>query len=219
MIETTYFGWAQPTHAQGCTDPNDSGWNVTERYDTGAHPPTHSTTATHACTLGPEHCSHNGEFPRLTLRLVCRAGCGAAHIFTGQYPTHEPTATGALGYGQPPRQVAGLYLWPGAIPLYNEPTATDPQPTTYLVTRDLVPQLTPAACIGRIGRYFDSVGTYWWRADVGQVPLPGRLTAAEVGHSLSFARRETDLPSVEAAAAWIATAIDPAQQRPVVVTV
>jgi hypothetical protein len=132
------------------------------------------------------------------------------------------TTTAALGYGQAPRQTAGLYLWPGRPVLYGwgpGRSGLDDQPHEYLVTTTLDDRLTPAMCVGAIGRHRTAGGHPRWWAGAVQVPPPVRVVPPAGEYRLTWAHRTNDHTTVDAAAAWIAAAIDPAQQKPLVVAV
>lgn len=149
MIEHTYFGWTQLSHTESCATPT---WDIDVRHDTGIRP--HADRAvTHGCP--DQHCTHDSDFGRVTVRVICR-GCDTAHVITGESLARTVTTTDALGYGQAPRQIAGLYLWPGRPVLHGwGPGASglDDQPHEYLVTTALVDRLTPGDCVGAIGRH------------------------------------------------------------------
>ncbi|MGW0821782.1 hypothetical protein [Streptomyces sp. NPDC002845] len=216
LIEEAYFGWDQLTHTTTCTSPT-AGWEIDVRHDTGAHPLGQPGTTRHGCPL--EDCGHGDTFDRVTVRAICRS-CGTAHLITGAGLTRQTTTTEAIGYGQPPRKVAGLYLWPSRPVLYGwgpGKSGQDDKPHEYLATTELVDCLTPEDCVGAIGRHRTDRGALRWWAAASPVPPPPRL-AGQV-HRLAWGRRTTDHTSPEQAAAWIAAAIDPAQQQPLVVAV
>ena len=214
MIEETYFGWARLTHTEGCDAPS---WEIDVRHDAGIRPLTQSTAVIHQCP--DENCGHSSSFDRVTVRIVCRS-CTTVHLITGEGLGRATTSTEALGYGQPPRRLDGLYLWPSPPVLYGYGpgrSGLDDQPREYLVTTTLADRLTPGMCVGAIGRHFNAAHKPLWWAGAIQTPPPTRLTGQV--HRLAWKHRTNEHTSVEAAAAWIATAIDPAQQRPLVVAV
>lgn len=201
LIDETYFGWDQLTHTSDCDRP---AWEVGIRRETGAHPLSHRADLQHSCI----NCDHANLFTRVTVRLVCRA-CRTVHLVSGEDPTHNPTTTAAYGYGEPPALVAGLCLYPGHAFLHGEGpgrSGWDDQPIEWLVTAaPAAGQLRREDCVGRISRWTNAAHQTRFRADAVQAPLPGRLTAAEYG--LHFARRASDLNSIDEAAAYIAAAL------------
>lgn len=215
MIEHTYFGWNQLTHTTTCTSPS---WDVDVRHDLSTRPLT-VPEATHQCP--DEHCAHSTAFDRVTVRVICRS-CDTAHVITGEGLARTATTTQALGYGQAPRQTAGLYLWPGRPVLHGwgpGPSGLDDQPHEYLVTTALVDRITPGDCIGAIGRHRTAGGKPRWWAGAIPTPPPLRVLPPAGEYRLAWARRTSDHTSPDEAAAWIAYAIDPAQQQPLVVAV
>jgi hypothetical protein len=215
VIETAYFGWSQLTHTDPCPAPS---WDIDVRHDAGIRP--HADRAvTHGCP--DQHCTHDSDFGRVTVRVICR-GCDTAHVITGESLTRTTTVTAALGYGQAPRQIAGLYLWPGRPVLHGwgpGPSGLDDQPHEYLVTTALTDRLTPGDCVGAIGRHRTAGGHPRWWAGAVQVPPPLRVVPPDGEYRLTWSHRTSDHTSPETAAAWIAAAIDPAQQKPLVVAV
>jgi hypothetical protein len=211
VIEHTYFGWSQLTHTDPCPAPS---WDIDVRHDAGIRP--HADRAvTHGCP--DQHCTHDSDFGRVTVRVICR-GCDTAHVITGESLTRTTTVTAALGYGQAPRQIAGLYLWPGRPVLHG--WGSDDRVRQYLVTAELVDRLAPEHCVGSISGHFNAAGDRLWIASATAAALvPPRSPLDGSVPRLAFARRACDLASIEDAAAWIAAAIDPAQQQPLVVAV
>lgn len=202
LTEAAYFGWNRLAHADGCDLPV---WEASVRIDEGAHPLPYREDLQHSCPN--DHCDHAGLFTRVTVRLLCRA-CHTVHLTSGEDPAQQQTTTAAYGYGEPPAPVAGLYLYPGPALLYGEGpgrTGWDDQPLQWLVTTAPVAgQLQREDCVGRISRWTNAAHQTRFRADALQTPLPGRLTAE---HGMNFARRTSDLASIDEAAAWIAAAL------------
>ncbi|MDX2696238.1 hypothetical protein, partial [Streptomyces ipomoeae] len=169
MIESTYFGWDQLTHTTTCQEPS---WDVDVSHTLTTRPLADSAI-THGCP--DQHCTHSGALDRVTIRVICR-GCDTAHVISGEALTRTVTTTAALGYGQPPRETAGLYLWPGRPVLHGwgpGPSGLDDQPHEYLVTTTRVDRLTPGDCVGAIGRHRTTLGApRWW---AGAIPTPPPL--------------------------------------------
>ncbi|MFE9684123.1 hypothetical protein [Streptomyces sp. NPDC006285] len=198
LIEETYFGWGQPTHSITCTAQS---WDVDIRRDEGVHPLAHRDELQHDCPN--PNCDHRNGFPRVTVRLVCR-GCTVVHTVVGEELGRPlSTLTQTIGYGTRPRQLAGLYLWPGPL------NPADHEVHEYLVSTRPVARLRPKDCVGQIGRHPTARGPQlWWaRALRMQPPVPGRL---------DWRRRISELTSLDAAAQWIAAQT---QTAPVEVTV
>ncbi|WP_405960558.1 hypothetical protein OG235_24500 [Streptomyces sp. NBC_00024] len=214
MIENTYFGWGQLPHTTTCTSP---AWDVDVRHDLGTRPLT-AAELTHHCP--DEHCAHTGAFDRVTVRVICRS-CGTAHVITGEALARTVTTTQALGYGQAPRQIAGLYLWPGRPVLHGYGpgrSGLDDQPYEYLVTTTLVDRLTPGDCVGAIGRHRTAGGHPRWWAGAIPTPPPLRVLPEPGEYRLAWAHRTSDHTSPDEAATWIHGALY-ADQQPLVVAV
>ena len=201
LIEETYFGWRPLAHAADCATP---AWDVAGiRYDKGIRT-SPADTRPHDCTH-PD-CTHTSTFGRVQLRLLCRT-CDTVHIVRGEGHSRTITTTPDLGWGQPPAEVGGVWLWPG------QPAIPGGNPTSYLVTRDHADEITPDTVYAVITRYRDSEGTARWIA--GATPDPDG--AHHIG-SLRFRHRSAGLYPLADAATWITTA-DTRPQRPIEVAV
>lgn len=198
LIEDLYLGWQPLTHTLDCPTP---AWDVAElRFDdgirrVGAH------VEPHACAT--EGCSHADGFPRVQLRLLCR-NCQTVYTVSGEALSTLCTTTSLTGWGQPPRQVAGVWLWPG------QPADAEHQPHDYLVTRDRVTQVTPANLAGIITKYWDSEGRPRWIAGADLNP-----DGAHQIHSLRWTHRSAGLETLDEAVRWVAT--DRQQLQPALV--
>lgn len=200
LIEEQYFGWQPLTHALDCANPV---WDVAGvRYDEGIRTPP-AAIDTHSCTH-PD-CGHAATFGRVQLRLLCRT-CQTVHILRGESQGQTVTTTVATGWGQAPRQVGGVWLWPG------RPDIPGGEPYDYLVTRT-PDQITPDTVYGLITKYRDSEGDPRWIA--GAVPDPD---GAHYVGSRRFRHRSAGLHTLTDAATWITTA-DTRTQRPIEVAV
>ncbi|MEI5522485.1 hypothetical protein WB388_17940 [Streptomyces brasiliscabiei] len=215
MIENAYFGWDELTHTTSCPSPR---WDVDVRHDLGIRPVADGAVR-HGCS--DQNCGHEGGLDRVTVRVICRS-CDTAHVITGESLTRTVTTTDALGYGQRPVQVAGLYLWPGRPVLHGYgpgPSGLDDKPHEYLVTTALLDRLTPEDCVGAIGRHRTAGGHLRWWAGAIVTPPPPRIRRQPGEYRLAWARRTSDNRTVDQAAAWIADTVDPARQQPLVVAV
>lgn len=200
LIEETYFGWDPLTHTVDCPAPV---WDAVEiRRTTGARPSAGDTTE-HACAN--ELCGHARAFERVQLRLLCR-DCGTVRIVSGEGLTEACTHTSLTGWGQAPRQVGQVWLWPG------RPVVPGGDPHQYLVTRQAA-ALTRATVYGIITGYRNSEGRPRWIA----AAVPDTDGAHQVS-MLRWRHSSNGLADVAAAAEWIATAEDRAQ-RPLEVAV
>lgn len=209
LIEDTYFGWNDVTHALDCERPS---WDIDVRHDTGRHFTSQAGTEQHTCPN--EDCAHADVFDRVTVRIICRS-CHTAHMISGEGLGTTCTTTEALGYGQPPRKTAGIYLWPSAPVLYGYGpgrSGHDDQPHAWLATAEPAERLKTEHCIGAIGRHRTARGALrWWAGALPAMPpVPGH-------GRLVWDRKVSGFTSVSAAARWIAAAVDPAQQQPLVV--
>ena len=124
LIESLYLGWSPLDHPVDCPSPT---WDVVEiRHDEGGRI-VQTGAERHACAN--DTCSHDDTFGRVQLRLLCR-DCGSVRTITGEGLTQVCTDTSLTGWGQAPRQVGGVWLWPG------QPAAPGREPHDYLVTRE-----------------------------------------------------------------------------------
>jgi hypothetical protein len=198
LIEETYFGWDPYTHTVNC--PNPTWDEVQVRRDEGARPVA-TGDQPHTCTNSM--CSHNTGFGRVQLRLMCR-DCSTVYTITGEGLTEVCTHTSLTGWGQPPRQVGDVWLWPG------RPAIPGGEPHQYLVTRQAT-TVTAATLYGIITGYRDADGTPRWIAGA----VPDEDGAHQVS-TLRWRHSSRGLAKLEDAAAWIA-GTDAA--RPLVVAV
>ncbi|WP_328439318.1 hypothetical protein OHA71_23560 [Streptomyces sp. NBC_00444] len=200
LIEETYFGWDPLTHTVDCPNPS---WDTVElRRDEGARPVA-TGDQLHACANAM--CSHATAFGRVQLRLLCR-DCSTVHTINGEGLTEACTHTSLTGWGQAPRQVGDVWLWPG------RPAVAGGEPHQYLVTHQAA-TVTPETLYGIVTRYRDADGTSRW--------IAGAVRDDQGEHQVSSLRwrhRSAGLTELDAAAEWIAT-IDTAPQRPLVVAV
>ncbi|MFC5217275.1 hypothetical protein [Streptomyces coerulescens] len=200
LIEETYFGWDSVTHTVDC--PNPTWDDVQTRYDQGAR---HDASGADPHTCSNSLCSHATTFGRVQLRLLCR-DCDTVRIISGEGLAETYTTTDATGWGQPPRQVGEVWLWPG------RPAIPGGEPQQYLVTRQPA-AITQATLYGLITAYRDAEGTARW--------IAGAVRDDQGAHyvsSLRWRHRSAGLTDLDAAAEWIAT-VETAPQRPLEVAV
>lgn len=190
-VQTTYLGWTEPTHYEGCAKPQ---WDVDVRTEYDVYRRNVLAYGVkHSCPN--EDCDHGGRVAEeTTVRLVCWS-CGRAHLLNSESGL-ESVSVRSLGYGLPPLKKAGLWLWPGEPLLKFEP---DESPASYLVTRNRV---------GRVQRE-DVIGSISW----GRTPRRREVWSAVAVPSadglygygeIRWARGVKDLRSLAAAAKWIA---------------
>ncbi|MFD6035284.1 hypothetical protein ACFWHF_12190 [Streptomyces griseoincarnatus] len=188
----TYLGWDEPRHLASCKRP---AWSVDVRTD---HDELRDRLGggKHACAN--DECRHGDRYPRTTVRIVCRS-CQAALVVRGEDASTSQgmTASTTHGYGQPPRTVAGLLLWPGEPWLYFGRLASD-EPYDFVVTRKGVTRVTEADVVGVITQNRTKRRAVIW--DAGALPTPGKYGR------FNFGATNEDKPArtVAAAAKWIA---------------
>jgi hypothetical protein len=201
LIESLYLGWSPLDHPADCPNPT---WDSVEiRHDEGGRI-VQTGAEHHACTN--DTCSHADSFGRVQLRLLCR-DCGSIRTITGEGLTQVPSTVADSGWGLAPREVSGVWLWPG------QPAAPGSEPHDYLVTLEQAAAVTTESLYGIITRYHDASGTPRWIA--GALPDPDGKHQV---HSLRWRHRTAGLADLDAAAAWIAGA-ETSAQRPLVVAV
>jgi hypothetical protein len=158
----TYLGWEQPRHMDGCKRP---AWEVGIRAESRVLRPREfgESPLSHSCPDGD--CGHGNTFEQTMVRLVCRS-CGAAHVVTGEATADTGqaiTSTKTLGYGMPPRRVAGLLLWPGQ-PWLPYGRALDEEPHDFVVTRGDAEAVTEDSTVGQIIQGRGGRGGVVWTA-------------------------------------------------------
>lgn len=201
LIEDQYFGWTPFAHTLTCPNPV---WDSVEIFhDEGLRTPP-AAHETHACTH--DGCTHASAFGRVQIRLLCR-DCHTIHLVRGEGHGQSTVTTADTGWGQPPTERGGVWLWPG------QPAIPGGQPTAYLVTRPHTDQVTRDNLYGLIAKYRDSEGNPRWIA--AAVPDPN---GAHQVHTLLWRHRSAGLHTLDDAAAWITTAYT-TPQRPLVVNV
>lgn len=192
--QATYLGWDLLEHRQGCTRPV---WTVDLRTET-TYRPRHGG-AEHSCPA--VECGHSDRAEVTTVRIVC-SSCGAAHLFKGDPEHTRQKSTAALGYGQPPRRVAGLWLWPDAPLLHGWGNGADEEPWGYLVTAKRVDRVDETNVVGQIGQSRGARGAVRWSASA----VPSKTGRYGVG-PVRWSEATDGLRSVAAAAKWIAALV------------
>ncbi|MDX5569358.1 hypothetical protein PYK79_47285 [Streptomyces sp. ID05-04B] len=200
LIAETYFGWKPLAHAPACPNPI---WDDAQvLHSEGVRPGSYGAIR-HACEHGD--CMHADVFERLQLRLLC-SDCGTVITLSGENLVQVISHTSATGWGQPPTETAGVWLWPG------RPVVEGGQPHEYLVTRQ-AQTVTPDTLYGIITAYRDTEGRRLWIA--AAVPDPD---GAHQVSTLRWRHASNGLTNLDQAAAWIADA-ELRARRPLVVAV
>lgn len=193
-VRDLYLGWSDLAHGQDCPVPV---WEPQLRIDQGLRGRLLARTEGHACPA--EECDHDSVYRRFTIRLVCRS-CTVVHVIHGEDVGITATTTPAYGYGQQPRELEGLWLWPGEQTLPGR----DEEPRDYLITRTPHAPTRPSDVAGTISRYRTTGYHVRWQASAIADP-----TGPYGDDQLRWARRQNELRSVEKAAAWIAVQYQP----------
>lgn len=196
-VQSTYLDWQSLVHAEACRRPR---WEVDFREDDDGfryQPRTADGPARHSCP--DEDCDHDSRYTKLTVRVVCRS-CGRAHLLTGEYHGQTHTTTARLGYGLPPRKVAGLWLWPGEPHLYvfREESA---EPHDFLVTRPGAARVTKDTVVGQVTQWRGKRGGVMWTA--AAVPSVDGPYGGGLG-TIRWTQAQENFKTVAAAAKWIA---------------
>lgn len=191
-VKDTYLGWELLGHFEGCKRPP---WTVDAKCEDDAFRARHDRPE-HACPN--EECHHGDRYTRTTVRIVC-TGCQMAHVIRGEEGiSRGSTSTTTHGYGQPPRKVAGLLLWPGE-PLLSWGRLSTEDPWDFLITRTGVSRVAEGDVVGVINQVRGARGAVRWSV------VAVRSEAGPYGLSpLRFAHGEERMASVAAAAKWTA---------------
>ncbi|GGN47237.1 hypothetical protein [Streptomyces fuscichromogenes] len=202
---SSYLGWEEPQHKKGC---KRSGWDVHYRTEDHQYRSTGygEEQPQHKCA--DEDCDHGTGFSRLIVRHVCK-GCGAALVISAEKTPEtrvEETSTRVLGYGLPPRQVAGLLLWP-AHPWLRIGMLDAEEPHDFVVTRLKVREVTPETVVGQLTLGRGKLNGLVWTALAVPSADGGRYGLGQVRFVHANDGRGgggKPLRTVNAAARWIA---------------
>ncbi len=191
-VTATYLGWDELQHFDGCTKP---AWTVDMRTepDTFRRP---VSVDKHECPV--EECWHGSRYERTTVRIVCLSCQAACTVESEDGVRRGSSKTVTDGYGQPPRRIAGLLLWPGDPFLSWGRMSTD-EPWDFIVTRPGVTRVTQDDVVGVISQARGKRGALCWSV------VAVRDEAGPYGlRPLRFAHAAERLRSVPATAKWIA---------------
>lgn len=205
-VQDSYLGWELLTHARGCTQ---SGWEVSVRLNDDARRHSsglgHEERVEHRCA--DEYCRHGNRFDELVVRVVCRT-CGMTEVITGEQTEDTGRSTGStkwLGYGLPPRRLAGLLLWPGE-PWLPIGRANSPEPHDFLVTRPGVKRVTEEVVAGQITQGRGRRGGVTWAG----CAVPDENGPYGYSH-IRWAYAEDGFKTPAAAAKWVAARLAEAE--------
>ncbi|MBZ6175559.1 hypothetical protein KVH24_23300 [Streptomyces olivaceus] len=190
----TYLGWEEPQHLEGCKRPS---WQVDFRTD---HDELRDRLGGDAHACANDTCDHSDRLARTTVRIVC-SSCPAAVVIRGDEASASQGAHTTHGYGQQPRTMAGLLLWPGEPWLYFGRLSTD-EPYDYVVTRKGVKRVTEADVVGVITQTRGKRGAVVWQA--GAQPTPSKYGGKYARFNWERVSGDKPLRTVAAAAKWIA---------------
>lgn len=200
-VTSTYLGWEQPQHFDGCRRPE---WSVDIRTDYDVFRARHGGPG-HGCPN--EECDHRGDrYTRTSVRMVCFS-CTAAVLVSGEADRSSSGSakTVTWGYGQQPRKLSGLLLWPGE-PFLTYGRLSSDEPWDYLITRPGVKRVTEADVVGVVSQAIGKRGaTRWSVVAVRSEDGPYGLSP------LRFAHAEEYMRSVAAVAKWAAARLAEAQ--------
>jgi hypothetical protein len=192
IVQNTYLDWEPVAHGIRCRYPQ---WSVDTRTEHGAFRDRRGLPA-HSCPN--EECGHTDRMDRTTVRIVCTS-CGVALVMSGEAHDERLTSTQALGYGQGPRRVAGLYLWPGEPLVYGWGATVEDATRDWIVTRTHVRRVRPEDVVGEICTSRGPRGGRQFAA------LAGPARDGQFGYPhVRYTHAEDGLKSLTAAAKWIA---------------
>jgi hypothetical protein len=190
----SHLGWQPFGHRPDCAKPV---WEVAQQTEPDKRRDRRG---------GPEHrcpnedCGHHDHYDKVTVRVLCRS-CGTVHLISGEEYTSRTTTTARTGYGQAPKRVGGLWLYPGP-PMLD----WDAGPSAYLCALEKVHRLTEKDIVGGIGEGRGPRGGTTWSA--GALP---RFEPTGPPYP-NWAKGSGDKPfaTVAAAAKWVKATVDAA---------
>jgi hypothetical protein len=189
-----HLDWQPFRHGPDCAKP---AWEVAQQTEADKRRPRRDGPE-HACPN--EECGHHDHYDRIAVRVLCRS-CGIVHLIGGEEYTTRTTTTVRTGYGQPPKRVAGLWLYAGP-PLLDLRDHT--APGAYLCSLEKVDQLSEKDVVGAITEGRGKRGATIWSAAVGPDFRPEGYTV--------WAKNSGDKPfnTVAAAAKWVTAELNAA---------
>ncbi|MCX5285982.1 hypothetical protein [Streptomyces sp. NBC_00198] len=193
-VRDLYLGWQPAAHNEPCPAPL---WESELRIDEGLRGRLNTGDLVHACQA--DECGHANVYSRFTVRLICK-GCGVVHTISGEDVGIARDTTAVIGYGLPPQELEGLWLWPGEQVLAD---VVD-EPRDWLITHTPNRPRHSAEVAGLICRHRTAGGHLRWQANA-----IADSTGPYGDDQLRWARRQSDLRSVEKAAEWIGAQYQP----------
>ncbi|MEU0857498.1 hypothetical protein ABZ352_18945 [Streptomyces griseofuscus] len=190
--EDLYLGWTELAHAKDCRRP---AWEAQTRTEWD----TFRGGRNHSCP--DEDCGHQNRYSKTTFRLVCRS-CGNVHLMDGELGSSGGSSVERYGYGQQPKKVGGLYLYPGAT---AEWITAPKSPWDYLVTAEKVDRITKDNLVGSIGQGRTPRGRVIWSAGARPTFETGLYGTPLVTYTVVSGKETFSTPT--AAARWIEQAI------------
>ncbi|MFD9453478.1 hypothetical protein ACFWBC_10355 [Streptomyces sp. NPDC059985] len=197
---SAYLGWTRPSHRPDCARP---AWEVDLRTEHGQHRDRRGGGPAHSCPN--EDCDHGDRYEEVTVRLLCRS-CQVVRLITGEEQSDRSTTTASTGYGQPPKRVSGLWLYPGP-PLLEY---LDSTPHAYLCTLERVDELDEKNIVGIVGEGRGPRGATVWSASA--LLEVRSLPSVRTEPYLTWTATSGDITfkSVTAAAKWVKATVDTA---------
>ncbi|MGW9439623.1 hypothetical protein [Streptomyces sp. NPDC055607] len=196
LAVNAHLDWRTLHHREDCAKP---AWEVALQTE-AARPRPRRGGPEHSCP--DEECGHHDHHDKITVRVLCRS-CGTVHLISGEEYTTRTTTTARTGYGQAPKKMAGLWLYPGP-PLLDW---QDAGPSAYLCSLEKVEHLTQKDIVGVVMEGRGKRGATVWSAAIGPDFQPYGL----YGYT-NWAKNSGEKPftSVTAAAKWVAAELDAA---------
>ncbi|UQI49830.1 hypothetical protein M1P56_35665 (plasmid) [Streptomyces sp. HU2014] len=196
-----HLGWRPFRHRPDCAKPV---WEVDQQSDPDARRSRRGGPE-HACPN--EDCGHSSHYDRVTVRVLCRS-CGTVHLISGEEHTSRTTTTASTGYGQPPKRVGGLWLYPG--PPLLDLSWEKSGPGAYLCSLEKVERLTDKDIVGAIGEGRGARGGAIWSAGALPTFRPSVTGRPEPFPTWARGSGDTTFKTVAAAAKWVKAEVDAA---------
>lgn len=203
----THLGFEPIEHRDGCT----GSWDIDHRTVPNASRHNRWEHGEHKCTAvdedGYAFCDHSSRYAETTIRLVCRAKCGAAYEIKGENVTGIwPREAVDLGIDLAPKKAAGYWLHAGRPHgLYQG------QPDWYVVATKKTGPLTEADVVGSVAPMVTRRGAVRWTAGAGLQIRPGYEQRDALMRYDWQHRADLQHPTVAAAVKWIAAQLAEAQ--------
>lgn len=194
-----YLGWQTFRHRPDCARPV---WEVDQQSEPDKRRDRRG---------GPEHscpnedCGHHNHYDKVTVRVLCRS-CGTVRQISGEEHSTRTTTTASTGYGQAPKRLGGLWLYPGP-PLLD---FMDAGPSAYLCSLQKVDRLTEKDIVGGIGEGRGPRGGTIWSAGALPTFEPSVTGRAAPYPTWAKASGDKKFTTIAAAAKWVKAEVDAA---------